>query len=119
MLQHSGVPVRIAVFTLLIVAVVCVHSQAPIHAQTTFGSITGVVTDPSGAAVPRAAVTVINGDTGFTRTDLSSAGGVFIINDLLPGPYRVRVEGKGSSVQERDGVTLDANHVVNVDFRLS
>lgn len=92
---------------------------SPANGQTTFGSITGVVTDPSGAAVPNTAVTVVNQDTGLTRNDQTSASGVFSIPDLLPGTYRVHVEGKGFSSQERQGVALDANHVVNVDFHLS
>jgi len=119
MLQNSGVPARRFLFATLIGVLASISLTSPTGAQTTFGSITGVVTDPSGAAVPRASVTVVNGDTGFTRSDLTSANGVFSINDLLPGTYKVRVEGKGFGVQERDGVTLDANHVVNVDFRLA
>jgi hypothetical protein len=95
----------------------CLAPSAP--AQTTFGSITGVVIDSSGAAIPKAAVTATNADTGFSRKDFSAVSGVFNIADLLPGTYIVRVEANGFSSQERQGVALDANHVVNVDFRLS
>lgn len=119
MLRNSGVNVRKALLAVLIGALASLHLPSPASAQTTFGSITGVVTDPSGGAVPRASVTVVNQDTGFTRSDLTSANGVFSVTDLLPGTYRVRVEGKGFSSQERQGVSLSANHVVNVDFSLS
>src|SRR5437764_9033702 len=103
MLRNSGVNVRTVVFALLGGALATLSLPSPVRAQTTFGSITGVVTDPSSAAVPRAAVTVVNRDTGFTRSDVTSGSGVFSINDLLPGTYRVRVEGKGFSAQERSG----------------
>src|SRR5215467_11909587 len=98
-LRISGVH-RTGLFALLIGAVACYQLPFPAGAQTTFGSITGVVSDPSGAAVPRAAVTVVNQDTEFSRSDVTSAGGVYSISNLLPGTYRVRVEGKGFSVQE-------------------
>jgi hypothetical protein len=97
-------------------ALVCFHS-AP--AQTTFGSITGVVTDPSGAAVPNAQITVVNQDTGFTRRQTTSVAGVYTVPDVVPGTYRVRVEGKGFNTQEKQGVVLDANHVVTVDVQLT
>ena len=70
-------------------------------AQTTFGSITGVVTDPSGAAVPNAQITVVNQDTGFTRRQTTGVTGVYTVPDLVPGTYRVRCEGKGFNAQER------------------
>src|SRR5690349_25130418 len=88
-------------------------------AQTTFGSITGVVTDPSGAAVPNAQITVVNQDTGFTRRQSSAVTGVYTVSDLVPGTYRVRIEGKGFNPQEKQGVVLDANHVVTVDVQLT
>jgi hypothetical protein len=69
----------------------------PISAQTTFGSITGVVTDPSGAAVPSAQITVVNQDTGLTRHQTTAVTGVYTVPDLAPGTYRVRFEGKGFS----------------------
>lgn len=97
-------------------ALVCFQS-AP--AQTTFGSMTGVVTDPSGAAVPSAQITVVNQDTGFTRRQTTSLAGVYTVADVVPGTYRVRIEGKGFNTQEKQGVVLDANHVVTVDAQLT
>lgn len=94
-------------------------SFRPAAAQTTFGSITGVITDPSGAAVPSAEVTVVNQDTGFTRRRSTSNTGVFTVPDLVPGTYRVRAERNGFTPQEKQGVLLDANHVVTVDFQFT
>ena len=70
-----------------------------------------MVIDPTGAAVPGAAITVVNQDTGFKRRGTTSASGVFSAPDLLPGTYRVLAESNGFGPQERQGVALDANHV--------
>lgn len=94
----------------------CFH---PAPAQTTFGSITGVVSDPSGAAVPDAQVEVTNQDTGFARRQATAASGVYTVPDLPPGTYRVRIEKTGFTAQEKPGVSLDANHVVTVDVQLN
>src|SRR5437764_6050900 len=103
----------------LVSAVLWLLSYPSANAQTTFGSITGVVTDPTGAAVPNAQITVVNQDTGFTRRQLTGTTGVYTVPDLVPGPYRVRVEGNGFAVQETKNVLLDANHVVTVDIHLT
>jgi Carboxypeptidase regulatory-like domain len=89
------------------------------QAQTTFGSITGVVTDASGAAVPQAQITVTNEDTGFTRGQATGERGVYTVSDLIPGSYRVRIEKSGFNAQQKPGVVLDANHVVTVDVQLT
>ena len=115
----SGFNLRKAALALLLGAAASLYLTSPASGQTTFGSITGVVADPSGAAVPTAKVTVVNQDTGFKRAELTSSSGVFSVPDLLPGTYEVRVEGAGFSPQVRQGVALDANHVVNVDFQLT
>lgn len=87
--------------------------------QSTFGSITGTVTDKSSAAIPSARIVVTNEATGVTRTAKAGADGVYTVNDLLPGSYRLQAEAKGFSVLDRRGIALDANRVVNVDVQLS
>ncbi len=87
--------------------------------QSTFGSITGTVTDPTGAAIPNATVTATNQDTSVSRHASSGSDGVYSITDLLPGAYTVSAGANGFSSLERKGVVLDANRVVNVDAQLT
>jgi hypothetical protein len=89
------------------------------NGQSTFGSITGTITDPSGAAIPGAKITALNQDTGAGRSASAGSDGVYSITDLLPGTYTVRVETNGFSTLERKGVVLDANRIVNVDGQLT
>ena len=56
--------------------------------QSTFGSITGIVTDPSGGAVPKAQVTVTNEGTQAVRETNTGATGVFNVANLDIGVYR-------------------------------
>jgi Carboxypeptidase regulatory-like domain len=95
----------------------CVATNA--LGQTTFGSITGVVTDPTGAVVPGATVTATDKDTGFTRRAGTAGNGVYTVSKLPVGTYTVRIEATGFATQDRPGVVLDANHVVNVDVKLT
>ncbi len=87
--------------------------------QTILSSITGTVTDPSGAVVPDAQVTVTNEGTGVARSASANPTGVFIVPDLSVGTYRVRVEATGFQTQERTGLILNANRVLNLDIQLT
>jgi hypothetical protein len=71
--------------------------------QSSFGSITGTVKDPTGSLVPSAEVEVINDGTGTTRRMTTSAAGVFNVPNLDLGSYRLRVSGKGFNTYERGG----------------
>jgi hypothetical protein len=62
---------------------------APLFAQKITGTITGVVTDPQGAAVSGAEVTAKNEGTGATRAATTNASGVYVVPDLSPGNYEV------------------------------
>lgn len=64
-------------------------------AQVPDGSITGLLTDPSGAAVPAASVTVTNKETGLRRSLVVSDAGEFSAPALLPGIYEVTADAKG------------------------
>jgi hypothetical protein len=89
------------------------------QAQSTFGSITGVVTDPSGGVTPGAEVTVTNLGTGSARKVTTGSTGVFNVPNLDVGTYTVRVTAKGFATYERTGLNLESNQVLNVNVELA
>jgi Carboxypeptidase regulatory-like domain len=78
------------------------------QAQTTKGSISGVVFDSQGATVPNAAVKVVNKDTGETASAQSDDAGRFRLNLLTVGSYRVEIAKGGFRKIVMDGVTVDS-----------
>jgi len=87
-------------------------------AQSTFGSITGAVKDPSGAVIPGAEITVTNTGTGSVRRANSTSGGLFSVPNLDVGTYSVRVAVKGFNTYDRENLVLMANQIINVDVNL-
>jgi len=65
-------------------------------------SLSGTVTDPSGAAVPNASVTLNSADRSFTRTAVTGPGGNYEIPTLPPGRFRIKVAAKGFVSQETE-----------------
>jgi hypothetical protein len=63
----------------------------PLHAQAPVGTISGTVTDETGAVVPTAVITVSNKTANVTRTLSANAEGLFSAAALAPGEYEVRV----------------------------
>src|ERR1700677_906993 len=59
------------------------------------GSIQGSITDPSGANVPDATVTILAVDTGVSKTVTTDKAGFYSVGPLNPGPYTVTVSGAG------------------------
>jgi hypothetical protein len=76
------------------------------NAQERFGGLTGVITDPSGAAVPGATVTATNKTSGKVRTSVTTADGSYRILDLDPGRYVVIAELSGFQKAEDDNVLI-------------
>ena len=64
-------------------------------AQSTFGTITGTVTDPSGAVLPNAAVTLTNKSTQAIRTVTTNGEGTYLAINLDPGIYRIETTATG------------------------
>src|SRR3989442_3073117 len=88
-------------------------------AQSTFGSITGIVTDSSGGVVPTAEVSVTNAGTGAVRKVTTGSTGVFNGPNLDVGVYAVRVSAKGFTTYERARLNLESNQVLNVNVELA
>src|SRR4051812_46227765 len=64
-------------------------------AQVETGQITGTVTDPQGAVIPGANVTITSTGTGATRSVTTTGDGTYNITNLQPGSYEVKIEGAG------------------------
>ncbi len=91
--------------SLIVSLVVLMSIAAPSHGQSTFGSITGTVTDKTSAVVAGAKVVVTNEGTSVARRVTAGTDGIYTVTNLLPGSYRLQVEAKGFSSldQKRSG----------------
>src|SRR5216684_4355311 len=107
-----------AVFVVLVVIVLVLHTPR-IAAQQFYGTITGTVTDPSGAVVPNATVKVTNVATNVT-IDLKTDGvGVYVANDLVVGTYRVEAQASGFKKSVVDKIGLQVGATPKVDLALA
>jgi len=82
------------------------------------GDIQGTVTDPSGAFLPKATITVADTQTGLQRTAVSDATGQFRVPNLAPATYDVSVQVPGFANAVRKGVVVSIGQTVVSDFHL-
>ncbi len=87
-------------------------------AQQTTGNITGTVTDDQGAVVPGATVNAKNLATGFSRTDVSDAAGVYRLQLLPVGTYDLLTELSGFTTVEQKGIVVNVAQNLTIDFTL-
>ena len=91
---------------------------APGAAAQSTASITGTVTDATGAVVPNAGVTVRNQDTGETRATQSDPAGIYVVPSLPVGRYSVEVKANGMQTMVVSDVPVDVRAQVRQDFSL-
>ena len=101
---------------LLALLVVASMLTPPLVAQSLIsGDLTGTVTDPSGAVVPNATVTLKNNQTGASRTVTSNGNGAYRFGLLPPGAYTVTATAQGfTQAQQSANVTVGQANVVDV-----
>jgi hypothetical protein len=88
-------------------------------AQSTFGSITGNVTDPSGSTIAAADVVVTNQGTGTIRRAKTDSVGLFVVPNLDLGTYQVRISAQGFVSYGRGDLVLQANQIISLDVHLT
>ena len=91
----------------------------PAFAQVDTSSITGAVTDPSGAVIPGVTVTASNAATGFIYPTTTNSTGLYTLASLPPGTYTVSFTAKGFATSKRSGITLEVNQHATVDVRMT
>ncbi len=104
--------------THLISAIALMSSAALAHAQST-ATVTGVVTDPTGATVPGATVVIHGLQTGLDRTLQTDSSGVFTAASMQPGDYSVSIHASGFGPFVVKKVTLLVDQRTAVDARLT
>src|SRR5690348_11863503 len=88
------------------------------RAQTTFASITGLVTDPNGAVIVGATVTVTNLASNYRYTATTNSAGYYTIGQLLEGNYSVDAEAPGFKRYIEKGVKIGNQELRRIDIRL-
>ena len=89
-----------------------------LNSQTTSTAILGTVTDPSGAVVTGAKVTLLQVQTGTRRQEVTSSSGDYSFPLLDPGEYTVTVEAKGFKTETVRGISLELNLRARIDVHL-
>src|SRR5579862_2587350 len=87
-------------------------------AQNELASLTGTITDSSGAAAARGSVRLVNSDTGETFQVMSSDTGSYDFELLKPGRYSLRVELAGFKQFVQNGIVLETGVPARVDVKL-
>jgi hypothetical protein len=87
-------------------------------AQSSNAQISGLVTDTSGAVVPGAEITAQNTATNVPYTAVSNGAGIYVLQELLPGPYTVTVSAPGFGVLKQSGLVLMTGARMSQNFSL-
>ncbi len=99
--------VKIVVLLGVFLAIVfCCFTAAPAYSQVTGATLSGTVTDASGAVIAGAAVSVKNTATGVSRDTTSDSAGLYTFPNLTAGDYEVRVTAKGFSTAVQSNLNL-------------
>jgi hypothetical protein len=80
--------------------------SVPVGAQVAGGTLSGTISDPSGAGIPQARVVIKNLATGVERSVTTNTDGFYTAPNLLPGEYQVTLDAKGFNTEIKTGITM-------------
>ena len=107
---------RLTLFFLLSALLLAIPATS--FAQGYFGTVSGVVTDPSGAVIANAKVTLYDQEKGFTFDGKSDGAGRYIFRAVPPGVYRVVAEAPGFAQQEKTNIRVDVSTNPSANLRM-
>jgi hypothetical protein len=99
----------------LVVLFICASAAA----QETRARMTGTAIDGQGALVPGVTVTALNTATNVSTEAVTNASGVYTIQQLVPGPYKITASLQGFKTFVREGIDLHTAETVNVNVQLA
>jgi hypothetical protein len=102
----------------LVSAILAVLSTARLRAQSTNGQIAGLISDSSGAAVVGADVNAVNKATGVTYHNVTNDSGLYVLPQLLPGPYDLTVNKQGFGTSQHSELTVRTGDHLSLNISL-
>jgi len=106
--------VRKTVF-FLIVNLLCIGRAIT---QSSSATVTGLVLDPSGAAIAGAQIVVVNDATGVQYTSRTNGEGIYVVPNLPPGPYRIQVSNSGFKTIIKPDIVIHVQDALAINFTL-
>ena len=105
---------------LVLALVACASLALPTiaDAQALYGSLTGTVTDNTGASIPGVTVTVTNEGTGLKLDTVTDTEGLYTIRNVLPGTYTLNAALQGFKTFAQTGIPLTAGNIIRVNATL-
>ena len=104
--------------SIFFIALILCFIQEPTHAQNITSSISGTVTDSSGAVVPGARIDLHNDATGQQFSASSDSRGAYTITNIQPGTYTLSATATGFQAETQSNVTVDPNIGRQINFSL-
>jgi len=89
------------------------------ESQTVQGVITGTVTDPSGATVANATITITNSETAIAQTTTTEANGTYRFPLVPPGTYSIEIKASGFAEERDNGLVVHASQTIPISFKLT
>jgi hypothetical protein len=113
--EHCAFSLPRTLFPLVMLLIGLTMGPAKLCGQVNTADVVGTVTDPSGAIIANAAVTIKNVDTGITRSANSNSKGEYLFTLLQVGTYQVSVEAQDFRKYQASSIKLSAGDRVRVD----
>jgi hypothetical protein len=120
MVSGNNSPKSVVCFVAALALLVSIFCSSPVDGQVVGGTISGKVSDSSGASIPNAKVIVKNLATGVSTTIMTNAQGIFTAPNLLPGDYEARITALGFETSVQNGITLTvgAQQTLNIVMKV-
>ena len=115
--SHVQCLVAFALGVSFVVACMVMLTQ-PVSAQSTYGTITGSVTDSSGGAIADAQVTLTNLGTSEKRTQPTGSDGLYSFVNLFPGKYKIDAEKTGFKRTTRTDIVVEVQQTSRIDLTM-
>ncbi|MBV8672148.1 MAG: carboxypeptidase regulatory-like domain-containing protein, partial [Acidobacteriaceae bacterium] len=117
-IQNTRSSLRLIPVTTAIVFALVLTSGLSLYAQVDEGSIKGVVTDPTGAVVPNAKVTLLNTDQGLTLETTTTGAGEYTFTPVRIGHYSITAAAAGFATTTQQNLSVNVSQNLRVDVQL-
>ena len=103
--------------TFILISVLTFMAPAHARAQAVYGSVSGIITDPSGAVTPGVTVTITSAERKTTDSVITNESGLYVKDRLVPGTYEVKAELSGFKTAVFPNVKVNVDTQTKLDVR--